>query len=351
MTERARGLPLAFRSVILMTVLLAGCTSGEGPTPDEFVSSPRSRNVAGTRWDVLFSAGGLADSVLQSPSGLAVTSHGAYVIDWYAKRIHHFDPFGERLWSFGSPGAGPGEFVAPRVIKADAAGRAWVMDSQNLRLTVLDSSGASVFQVPLLNLADPPYDFIPLAGDRALVVAVDPEHPFVVVRRDGTIERRFSFPWAGFQNLSFIASQFIIAANPREDAWVASFVSGNGFFIFENLDSIPGRNSYVEHVPFPEIREFGNGTRRKRGPVQKPVFAARALSVSPERIYVLFGGRTPSRERIVDSYDLDSGAYVESFELPSAVSELQWWSGSFYVLHNDPYPRLARWRPSDRDLP
>jgi len=76
-----------------------------------------------------------------SPSG------EIYVSDGYGNsRIHKFAPDGRHLLSWGSPGAGPGEFNLPHNITCDDQGRVYVADRENFRVQIFDSSGHFIAQ-------------------------------------------------------------------------------------------------------------------------------------------------------------------------------------------------------------
>jgi DNA-binding beta-propeller fold protein YncE len=71
-----------------------------------------------------------------SPSG------EIYVSDGYGNaRIHKYDPDGTFMFSWGSPGIGPGEFNLPHNIVTDEEGRLYVADRENHRIQVFDESG------------------------------------------------------------------------------------------------------------------------------------------------------------------------------------------------------------------
>ena len=65
-----------------------------------------------------------------------------YVADGYGNaRVHVFSPEGELRFSWGSPGAGPGEFRLPHGIAVDRAGVVYVADRENSRIQRFDLQG------------------------------------------------------------------------------------------------------------------------------------------------------------------------------------------------------------------
>jgi hypothetical protein len=157
------------------------------------------------------------------------------------------------------------------------------------------------------------------------------------------------FPWSGFTRLEYLATQLVSANNATGD-WVMGFRMGDGFFSYTR-EAQGRRGWFVEHVPFPEVVVEKSGNTTSWRHKVRPIDAAKAVTVSPERIYVLFGGTSRNRGRLVDSYSLRSGAYAGSYLLPKRATEIAWHDGGLYTLANRPYPELAYWRPEGARLP
>jgi DNA-binding beta-propeller fold protein YncE len=77
------------------------------------------------------------------PTNLALAADGSmYVADGYGNaRIHKFAADGRHLFSWGEPGAGPGEFHVPHGIAMAADGTVIVADRENSRLQMFDPEG------------------------------------------------------------------------------------------------------------------------------------------------------------------------------------------------------------------
>ena len=78
------------------------------------------------------------------PTNLALSSSGEmYVSDGYGNaRVHKFSPDGRLLFSWGEPGAGPGQFHVPHGIAVDAQGIVFVADRENSRIQLFTPDGA-----------------------------------------------------------------------------------------------------------------------------------------------------------------------------------------------------------------
>ena len=77
------------------------------------------------------------------PTDVAVGPGGeVFVSDGYGNSaVHRFSPDGAHLGSWGSPGAGAGQFTTPHGIWVDAAGRVLVADRENDRVQLFDTAG------------------------------------------------------------------------------------------------------------------------------------------------------------------------------------------------------------------
>lgn len=77
------------------------------------------------------------------PTNVALAADGSiYAADGYGNsRVHKFSPQGELLLSWGSPGAGPGEFHVPHGIAIDRHGRIFVADRENSRIQIFSPEG------------------------------------------------------------------------------------------------------------------------------------------------------------------------------------------------------------------
>ena len=77
------------------------------------------------------------------PTGVAVSSAGdIFVSDGYGNaRVHKFSPEGKLLFSWGEPGAKPGQFRLPHNIWIDREDRIWISDRENSRIQIFSTEG------------------------------------------------------------------------------------------------------------------------------------------------------------------------------------------------------------------
>ena len=82
------------------------------------------------------------------PTCVAVSPAGEiYVSDGYANSVvHKFAPDGELIFTWGSPGTGPGQFWVPHAIALDSEGLVYVADRENNRVQVFTPGGEYIRQ-------------------------------------------------------------------------------------------------------------------------------------------------------------------------------------------------------------
>ncbi|MEX0724686.1 MAG: peptidyl-alpha-hydroxyglycine alpha-amidating lyase family protein [Planctomycetaceae bacterium] len=80
------------------------------------------------------------------PCNLALSATGAmYIADGYGNaRVHKFSPDGKLEFSWGEPGAGPGQFHLPHGIAIDREGLIYVADRENSRIQIFTPDGKFV---------------------------------------------------------------------------------------------------------------------------------------------------------------------------------------------------------------
>jgi len=104
------------------------------------------------RGEVLFAVGAADRPRFQAPfnhpADVALAPDGTiYVADGYGNSaVHRFSSDGSWLSSWGSPGAGPGQFTTPHGVWALDDGRVLVSDRENDRIQVFDPEGGYIDQ-------------------------------------------------------------------------------------------------------------------------------------------------------------------------------------------------------------
>ncbi len=90
-----------------------------------------------------------AGELFDQPTDIALNAHGErYVTDGYGgnMRVAKFDPDGQLMLEWGSPGEGPGQFVLPHAVAVDSEGIVYVADRNNWRVQLFDPDGGFLTQ-------------------------------------------------------------------------------------------------------------------------------------------------------------------------------------------------------------
>lgn len=99
------------------------------------------------------------------PTNLAIARDGSlYISDGYGNaRVHKFASDGRLLFSWGEPGAGPGQFRIPHGIAVDEKGIVYVADRENSRIQLFTSEG--VYLSEWTDVARPCQVFVDAGGN------------------------------------------------------------------------------------------------------------------------------------------------------------------------------------------
>ena len=189
----------AIPALLLLTAFAATGARADGPSGAVLIG----------RWDGSATAAG----PLEGPRGLALSADVVFVTDSRNARVLRFNPEGVLLGSFGTPGAGPSQFVSPAGIAAGAA--VYVADEGNDRIQVFTYTGSWLGAWPTPS----PYGVaVESSGD---VLVTDPGH-HRIRRYDptGMLLLEWSSLPPGEVGLSIPMG---IAAAPNGDVLVADF--------------------------------------------------------------------------------------------------------------------------------
>ena len=88
------------------------------------------------------------------PRGVALSGDSLFVTDTGNKRVVRFDREGKVAGAWGGAGNGPGQFVEPVGLAADAGGRIYVADTGNHRVQAFETDGRFVRQFPVYGWKD-----------------------------------------------------------------------------------------------------------------------------------------------------------------------------------------------------
>lgn len=337
------------RALVLCAVLGAGAAAGCEPEPPQrsrFVQAPRTepreRRMIPAEWDTAWVHGGPQDTLLSGPGFMDASAEGVFLFDYIDQRLLAFDPAGALRWTFGRRGRGPAEFTNVRDIVVGTGGTVDLLDPENGRITRLDREGRLAGHVPLGAVGAFAAQMVPLPGRGFLLMTTRGDSSLVTVDSLGRVTGRREFPWPGYAALGNISRQGFTAGDG--DAWIYGFALGDGWFVTGPARSTA--HGYVEHLEFPELvterRQRGVTVTRK---ARYHPCTACSLDVSGTTLSVLFGGYSRDAHRVVDEYRWTDGRYLGSRALPRRADLIAVHGGTYYVVVEDPAPRLLALRP------
>lgn len=317
---------------------LTTCTGGDAVVRGEqlFSAGSGDRDVKMAQYDTLWAYGGDADTLLSSPFRLsAAPGGGVYVLDVAMQQVHHLRD-GKALWSWGSLGEGPREVQNMRGLAVDSeTGGPVMVDAANQRMTWLSPQGQWIREVPIpgkeVGLV---WNMVSLTDGQYVLATANGDAPLLRVSKDGLQGWSVPAPWRGFTSMHHI--QWIGKAFATGTGrWGFAFEAGNGWFVFDpdSVRSYP----YVEHVDFPEVavtrERLGIGrTSRAVGLMSMPAYSGYHLDSRGDTLYVLPGGTSPMRRRVLDLYSISSGSYLESRSLPGYFTRFALAGDTVFVI-------------------
>lgn len=330
-----RGLLLAGRR--LLAVVGMGACGGVGDSGEPlFREGSGERVVKMVSYDTLWAYGGSGDTLLSAPFRLtAAPSGGVYVLDIATQQVHHLRD-GAVQWSWGSIGEGPGEVRNIRGLAVDAeTGGPVVADGENQRIVWLSAEGNWIREVSIPGEGvGMVWNMVALSNGEFVLTTSNGNAPLLKVSRDGLQGWPIPPPWQGFRSMHHI--QWIGKAFAVDGGrWGFAFESGNGWFVFgaDSVQAFP----YVEHVDFPEVvvrnERLGFGrTLRGVGLLSEPSYSGYHLDSRGDTLYVLPGGTSPVRRRVLDLYSIKSGEYLVSRPLPGYYTRFALAGDTVFVI-------------------
>lgn len=301
------------RSFVVAAAIVGTACGGEGVTvaPSLFSSSDDIQRVmSAAEFDTLWVVGGPEDTLLALPSMPRYDGDlGLVFFDLKNHSAYRIGAEGDVLWAWGTKGEGPGEVKNVRGLAVRSDGSVVLVDSGNRRVVYLSGDGKLLSELPITRTGNF-HSVTALSGGRLAVHTSQPllglwdEHDEIIdVRPPARL---------GETDLLLHHGQ---TARWRDDGWVFGFGVGNGWMVFRE-DELLGVHPYVRHSEFPEVRWVRHGFQIFRQTLRRPTSTGRSLSVRGDTLHVLFGGGGRLSGRLIDKYDLRSGAYLGTDVLP-----------------------------------
>lgn len=324
-----------------LALLWAACSGGDD------VSATRSgRNVVASAWDTVLAIGSRVadDTTLIDPTKVRAWGDNVVVLEDLAHRVQVFDRAGQRRWTFGEEGQGPGEIASADGILISPSGHLGIWDGRNRKLLKVNAQGELVREQPFRGrwgLSSTPFTF----GGRIVWTQLSPTSPTYISDSDGlNVIDSVSFRWPVPDDLPYppnLAAQ----ADGTSELWVQGLWMGPYFAV--------GRHDSASVHPYVHEIPYSAAAYAQMGPTaDSAYFGAWDVAVSEEEIFFLSGGR-PRRyshpgepTNFVDVYDY-SGLYLRSYELPFDAISLAVHGETFLLVTSpmEQYPQVFGLKP------
>ncbi|HVX39519.1 MAG TPA: hypothetical protein VHB25_08085 [Gemmatimonadaceae bacterium] len=264
---------------------------------------------------------------IAAPSKLVATSYG-YVIQNGVTELIGFGHNGSVLWRHQLADDGSGRISDVQLGLGDSV---MIADGPAHRLFILDAAGHLAADVSTSRVGHIDC-FTPRSDGSIIAVTSDSVAPVVRFDRHGGIISRSKFPWRPFAALNPLARQALVAQAPHEAMWAVAPSFGGVLLILDSAASHVTVGHFVEPISFPDVivTTEGLNSSTKLGRVTD---AADAATLYKNEILVLFGGSdTTLKHRIIDRFDLRTGTYRGSYELPGRARAVSAYADRVAVL-------------------
>lgn len=304
---------------------LAGCDRGQAQrvivndTISAVTASTGDRRIAWeATWDTLLRFATVGDG-RERPARVAVTPQHVVFFGEREKALIAVDSTGTERWRVG-PLLPSGDSLRAVVdLRPSRGGGVLALDPRSRRLIEVAGSGRVQDEVEIDGTALPSAA-LQLDGNRRLVLASDTTTPFMVLGARKQPGRFMAFPNPAYAKLHTLARAGILGAGERGE-WVFAFQLGDGLVSFRDTMVAGPLGAYAERVQFPAVvEEHGSDFRVTR--LGRITRAATAAVVLRGETFVLFGGETADKARLVDVYSFPESKYRYSFRLPAKAIDL-----------------------------
>lgn len=336
---------LLFTSILILLVMTA-CSGGESEA--ESTGTKHSSVVKNAKGEILAPEkrlwkndllgeeialhSDIADSLF-NPMNIKRFGNRLVISDIGDMRLKRFDLEGRYLDSFGSKGKGPGEFQRINDFVFNEKGTIYVIDGRKMRLMAFDSKNTSF--ITSYDTEPNPYRMAML-DEQLIIETLTAEKLFYKADFKGQTAGWFGEVMENQQqNKSSVLGE--LEATVSDSGFIFAPTYASYLYYFD----IRGKNTRVirgpDRIPFQEtIHEQRGNMKITRPP--RPDVLTKGLDISAERFYVtLINVKEESDlpETFLDLYDLESGRYLYSVELPEQTRDVLITKNSLYLVHSE----------------
>ena len=321
----------SFALVILFILFLAR-TKTVIDLESAWIMEPVKQKETKRIWKKIeFKETGTSEELIDSDKMIFGPDNNIYVADLSLFVIKKYDITSKFIISLGKgEGRGPGEFLDISNIRTDTFGNVWALDPFNSRVTILYPSKPNewkIIEIPFI-----PLNIIPLHNDKYLLEERFDGH----LRRytiSGKVESEFDrivddqSLWSAvlYSRYTVGTDQSIIAV--QHDLNNLIRYSGDGKIQYFRKPIDPPDYPKIDPYYANEVGKVNSVDYRTWKQVSRDVFTVgSSIHVFIIDQFVWHENSVKSRKKIMDVYDIDTGDYLYSYNLPEqlqtvAVSE------------------------------
>ncbi len=180
------------------------------------------------------------------PTDIAIgLNDQVYIVDSGNNRVLCYSKEGEYLFTFGSPGEGEGQLLAPVGIATEAEGSVFVADRGNRRIQIFDENGKFLMTIPTRS-GDQTATPVDVAVDRSGLIYVTITKPFhrVLVFGEGAGKGEVKSIWGkSGNNVGEFRFPATLAVGPDENIYIVD-VFNSRIQVFKEVRA-PARHDWL----------------------------------------------------------------------------------------------------------
>ena len=311
------------RPWLVIAAAVLACERGGvvSDVPVFFSAGAGVRSMVSVEYHTLWTYGGVRDTILAAPNVLLAKPDGVYVLDVRTQQVVKLTHRGDVMWVWGTRGDGPGEVQRIRAMSATTDGVV-VADSDNQRLLWVDSLGRLQREAGIRAKSRPVGSIEDIATLKSGYVLEATGTLWPILLSTGEQESSARPFWPIMKDMPSL-QRIGMVIGTGDDHWVFSFLYGNGWIRF-NGDTALAAHPFVEHVDFPRlvVQQRREGLMSVKSTRHQARPRRMTLDVKSTGDTLLILSATARGQRVIDKYDMLSGEYWYSQELPVAASKL-----------------------------
>lgn len=305
--------------IVAISCVVAGCNQGVDAetlwtaNDDMMFTASLERTLKRPAWDTAAILTPRQEGA--APFGFLVINGGFAYFDAMRQALIGFDQVGSETQTSVDALKPLPPIGRIRDLRSLADGRIAMLDADSASLIVLSSDWRSSKYIKL-SQAVRVEQFAPYEASSFILWTYSDTLPFVVIDSAGKERSRRAFPWAAYENIPSIARGGQLVSD-GDGQWAFTMSSGPGW-VASKYATEARLAAFIEPIRFPVVMRSrtANRTSSRLG---RYTPSAISSALSNGIVYILFGGATELRGRLIDIYHVEDGKYIGSVLLPTAA--------------------------------